>query len=73
MSALSDRKPVRRALISVYDKSGLPELVAALHDAGVEIVSTGSTAALIAESGVPVTAVSDLTGFPECLDGRVKT
>lgn len=73
MSALPDRKPIRRALISVYDKSGLPELVAALHSAGVEIVSTGSTAALIAESGVPVTAVSDLTGFPECLDGRVKT
>ena len=73
MSAQADRKPIRRALISVYDKAGLPELVAALHGAGVEIVSTGSTAALIAESGVPVTAVSDLTGFPECLDGRVKT
>ena len=73
MSAAPDRKPIRRALISVYDKSGLPELVAALAAADVEIVSTGSTAARIEESGVPVTTVSDLTGFPECLDGRVKT
>ena len=68
-----DRHPVRRALVSVSDKSGLESLVAGLHAAGVEIVSTGSTAALIAGTGVPVTAVSDLTGFPECLDGRVKT
>ena len=73
MSAESERKPVRRALVSVYDKAGLSELVTALHAAGVEIVSTGSTAARIEEAGVPVTAVSDLTGFPECLDGRVKT
>jgi phosphoribosylaminoimidazolecarboxamide formyltransferase / IMP cyclohydrolase len=69
----SDRRPIRRALISVYDKSGLAELVAALDAAGVEIVSTGSTAARIEEAGVGVTAVADLTGFPECLDGRVKT
>ncbi|WP_024287081.1 bifunctional phosphoribosylaminoimidazolecarboxamide formyltransferase/IMP cyclohydrolase [Cellulomonas sp. KRMCY2] len=67
------RRPVRRALISVYDKAGLPELAAALHDAGVELVSTGSTAATIAAAGVPVTPVEELTGFPECLDGRVKT
>ncbi|WP_203898426.1 bifunctional phosphoribosylaminoimidazolecarboxamide formyltransferase/IMP cyclohydrolase [Virgisporangium aliadipatigenens] len=67
------RRPIRRALVSVYDKTGLAELVAALHDAGVEIVSTGSTAGQIAAAGVPVTAVEELTGFPECLDGRVKT
>lgn len=73
MTAQSDRRPIRRALVSVYDKSGLAELAAALDAAGVEIVSTGSTAARIEESGVSVTAVSDLTGFPECLDGRVKT
>ncbi len=70
---MSDRQPVRRALISVYDKSGLSELVTSLHSAGVEIVSTGSTAARIAEAGVPVTGVESVTGFPECLDGRVKT
>ena len=64
---------IRRALISVYDKSGLAELAAALHAAGVQIVSTGSTAATIAATGVPVTGVEELTGFPECLDGRVKT
>jgi phosphoribosylaminoimidazolecarboxamide formyltransferase/IMP cyclohydrolase len=64
---------IRRALISVYDKAGLAELAGALHKCGVQIVSTGSTAAAIAEAGVPVTAVEDVTGFPECLDGRVKT
>jgi phosphoribosylaminoimidazolecarboxamide formyltransferase / IMP cyclohydrolase len=64
---------IRRALISVYDKSGLAELATALHAAGVQIVSTGSTAATIAAAGVPVTRVEALTGFPECLDGRVKT
>jgi phosphoribosylaminoimidazolecarboxamide formyltransferase / IMP cyclohydrolase len=64
---------IRRALVSVYDKAGLPELAAALHAAGVEIVSTGSTAAAISAAGVPVTPVEQLTGFPECLDGRVKT
>ncbi|MFM1965523.1 MAG: bifunctional phosphoribosylaminoimidazolecarboxamide formyltransferase/IMP cyclohydrolase [Actinomycetota bacterium] len=73
MSADSDRRSIRRALISVYDKSGLLELVAALDAAGVEIVSTGSTAAQIEQAGIAVTPVSDLTGFPECLDGRVKT
>jgi phosphoribosylaminoimidazolecarboxamide formyltransferase / IMP cyclohydrolase len=67
------RIPIRRALISVYDKTGLEDLASGLHAAGVEIVSTGSTAARIAAAGVPVTAVEELTGFPECLDGRVKT
>jgi phosphoribosylaminoimidazolecarboxamide formyltransferase/IMP cyclohydrolase len=67
------RRPIRRALVSVYDKTGLTELVTALHGARVEIVSTGSTASTIAAAGVPVTAVEELTGFPECLDGRVKT
>jgi phosphoribosylaminoimidazolecarboxamide formyltransferase/IMP cyclohydrolase len=67
------RIPVRRALISVYDKSGLPELAQGLHEAGVEIVSTGSTAAHIRELGIPVTAVDEVTGFPEILGGRVKT
>jgi phosphoribosylaminoimidazolecarboxamide formyltransferase/IMP cyclohydrolase len=64
---------IRRALISVYDKTGLDELARGLHEAGVEIVSTGSTAALIRELGVPVTAVEDVTGFPEILGGRVKS
>jgi phosphoribosylaminoimidazolecarboxamide formyltransferase/IMP cyclohydrolase len=69
----SGRIPIKRALVSVYDKSGLEELVQALHDAGVELVSTGGSAALIAGLGLPVTKVEELTGFPECLDGRVKT
>ncbi|GAB3518560.1 bifunctional phosphoribosylaminoimidazolecarboxamide formyltransferase/IMP cyclohydrolase [Arthrobacter monumenti] len=68
-----DRVPIRRALISVYDKTGLEELARGLHQAGVAIVSTGSTAARISASGVPVTEVAELTGFPETLDGRVKT
>ena len=68
-----ERRPVRRALVSVYEKAGLPELAQGLHKLGVEIVSTGSTAQRIADAGVPVTAVEELTGFPECLDGRVKT
>jgi phosphoribosylaminoimidazolecarboxamide formyltransferase/IMP cyclohydrolase len=67
------RVPVRRALVSVYDKAGLEELARGLHEAGVAIVSTGSTAARIAAAGVPVTPVEELTGFPEALDGRVKT
>ncbi|MCB9412065.1 MAG: bifunctional phosphoribosylaminoimidazolecarboxamide formyltransferase/IMP cyclohydrolase [Actinobacteria bacterium] len=67
------RNQIRRALISVYDKTGLDELAAELHSAGVELVSTGSTAGQIAAAGIPVTAVADVTGFPECLDGRVKT
>ena len=68
-----DRVPVRRALISVYDKTGLLPLARALADAGVEIVSTGSTAATIAAAGLAVTPVEEVTSFPECLEGRVKT
>lgn len=67
------KREIRRALVSVYDKTGLEELARGLHEAGVELVSTGSTAARIAAAGVPVTKVEELTGFPECLDGRVKT
>jgi len=67
------RIAIRRALITVYDKTGLEELARALDAANVEIVSTGGTAAAIASWGVPVTPVESLTGFPECLDGRVKT
>ena len=66
-------RPLKRALISVYDKSGLEELARDLHAAGVAIVSTGSTAKTIEAAGVPVTPVEQLTAFPECLDGRVKT
>src|ERR1700741_4717776 len=61
------------AVVRVYDKTGLEELARALHAAGVEIVSTGSTASRISAAGLPVTKVEDVTGFPECLDGRVKT
>ncbi|WP_026460298.1 bifunctional phosphoribosylaminoimidazolecarboxamide formyltransferase/IMP cyclohydrolase [Schaalia suimastitidis] len=66
-------RPIRRALISVYDKTGLEDLARGLHRAGVDIVSTGSTASRIAAAGVPVTTVDDVTGFPEVLEGRVKT
>jgi phosphoribosylaminoimidazolecarboxamide formyltransferase/IMP cyclohydrolase len=67
------KRPIKRALISVYDKSGLIEFAKELHNQGVEIVSTGSTAATIASAGIPVVKVEELTGFPESLDGRVKT
>ena len=65
--------PIKRALVSVYDKTGLEALVRGLHEAGVALVSTGGSAALIEGLGIAVTKVEDLTGFPECLDGRVKT
>jgi phosphoribosylaminoimidazolecarboxamide formyltransferase/IMP cyclohydrolase len=68
-----DRVVPRRALISVSDKAGLAETAAALHEMGVELVSTGGTRAAIAAAGLPVKDVSDLTGFPEMMDGRVKT
>lgn len=68
-----DRRALRRALLSVTDKAGLPELAAALVGAGVELVSTGNTARTLAEAGLPVTPVEAVTGFPESLDGRVKT
>ena len=70
---MNDQIPIRRALVSVYDKTGLPDLARALDEAGVAMVSTGGSARLIEELGLPVTKVEDLTGFPECLDGRVKT
>ncbi|MEY4397434.1 MAG: hypothetical protein RLZ53_10 [Actinomycetota bacterium] len=68
-----DRIEIKRALLSVSDKTGLLELAGALSAAGVELVSTGSTAKTIAEAGFAVTEVSQVTGFPESLDGRVKT
>jgi phosphoribosylaminoimidazolecarboxamide formyltransferase / IMP cyclohydrolase len=70
---MTDLVPVRRALISLSDKSGLDELAAGLARHGVEIVSTGGTAAKLRESGANVRDISDLTGFPEMMDGRVKT
>ncbi|ATE57345.1 bifunctional phosphoribosylaminoimidazolecarboxamide formyltransferase/IMP cyclohydrolase [Actinosynnema pretiosum] len=73
MTTPAERRPVRRALIGVSDKSGLLELATGLHAAGVEIVSTGGTAKALADAGVPVTPVEQVTGFPEALDGRVKT
>ena len=71
--AAPDRLVVRRALLSVSDKTGLIETARALHDLGVELVSTGGTRSAIAEAGLPVKDVSELTGFPEMMDGRVKT
>jgi phosphoribosylaminoimidazolecarboxamide formyltransferase/IMP cyclohydrolase len=68
-----DKKPIKRALISVYDKTGLIELGSALHAAGVEILSTGSTAATLDKAGIPVIPVEKYTGFPEMMGGRVKT
>src|SRR3954466_11272663 len=68
-----DLVPVKRALISLSDKSGLDELAAGLARHGVEIVSTGGTAAKLRSTGAEVRDISDLTGFPEMMDGRVKT
>ncbi len=70
---MTDRLPIRRALVSVYDKTGLAEVGRALADAGVELVSTGGSHRLLTEAGIDVVEVAELTGFPECLDGRVKT
>jgi len=64
---------VRRALVSVSNKSGLDEFVKGLVDLGVEIISTGGTARFLRETGLPITGISDVTGFPEIMDGRVKT
>ena len=72
-SAATERRRVKRALIGVSDKTGLVRLATGLHSAGVEIVSTGGTAEVIAKAGIPVTPVEELTGFPESLGGRVKT
>lgn len=68
-----DRLPVRRALLSVFDKAGLIDLARALHARGVELVSTGGSAKILKEAGLPVADVSSVTGFPEVMDGRVKT
>lgn len=68
-----DRYPVRRALLSVFDKTGLVPFARRLHDQGVGLLSTGGTAKAIRDAGLPVTDVAELTGFPEILDGRVKT
>ncbi|MGB9013414.1 MAG: bifunctional phosphoribosylaminoimidazolecarboxamide formyltransferase/IMP cyclohydrolase [Aeromicrobium sp.] len=70
---MTTSRPLKRALVSVYDKTGLADLARDLHAAGVSLVSTGSTAKTIETAGVPVTPVEEVTGFPECLDGRVKT
>ncbi len=69
----NDIRPVKRALMSVSDKTGIVELGQALVDAGIEILSTGGTAKLLAEHNLPVIEVSEYTGFPEIMDGRVKT
>ena len=69
---MADQK-IRRALLSVSVKTGLIEFARALHDHGVALVSTGGTSAAIKAAGLPVTDVADLTGFPEMMDGRVKT
>jgi len=65
--------PVRRALLSVSDKTGILDFARALHDMGIELLSTGGTAKLIAEDNIPVIEIADYTGFPEMMDGRVKT
>ena len=70
---MSDMRPVRRALLAVYDKSGLVDLARALVELGVSLVSSGGTAKTIRDAGLPVTPVEEVTGFPEMLDGRVKT
>ncbi|MFM1815254.1 MAG: hypothetical protein RLZ98_1949, partial [Pseudomonadota bacterium] len=70
---MSDLKIIRRALISVSDKNGIVEFARALAGAGVELVSTGGTAATLKSAGLTVRDVSELTGFPEMMDGRVKT
>ncbi|ASA55567.1 bifunctional phosphoribosylaminoimidazolecarboxamide formyltransferase/IMP cyclohydrolase [Vibrio gazogenes] len=70
---MNNARPIRRALISVSDKTGIVEFAKALADRGVDILSTGGTARLLAEQGISVTEVSDYTGFPEMMDGRVKT
>ena len=64
---------IKRALLSVSDKTGIVKLAQFLHDIGVEIISTGGTMKALQEAGIPVTYVSDVTGFPEIMDGRVKT
>ena len=62
-----------RALVSVSDKIGIVELSKELVSLGIEIISTGGTFKILKDAGIPATEISDITGFPECLDGRVKT
>ena len=71
-ATMSERIPVRRALLSVFYKDGIVDLARALHEQGAELLSTGGTMRAIAEAGLPVTEVADYTGFPEMMDGRVK-
>ncbi|TVN01445.1 bifunctional phosphoribosylaminoimidazolecarboxamide formyltransferase/IMP cyclohydrolase, partial [Vibrio cholerae] len=70
---MNNARPIHRALLSVSDKTGIVEFAKALAERGVELLSTGGTARLLAEQGLTVTEVSDYTGFPEMMDGRVKT
>ncbi len=70
---MTTHRPIRRALLSVSDKTGILEFAKALHAQGVELLSTGGTARLLADNGIPVIEVSDYTGHPEIMDGRVKT
>ncbi|MFN5245756.1 MAG: bifunctional phosphoribosylaminoimidazolecarboxamide formyltransferase/IMP cyclohydrolase, partial [Ignavibacteria bacterium] len=64
---------VKTALISVSDKTGIVDLAKSLHELGIQLISTGGTASLLIDAGLPVTKVKDITGFPEIMDGRVKT
>ncbi|GMQ81193.1 MAG: bifunctional phosphoribosylaminoimidazolecarboxamide formyltransferase/IMP cyclohydrolase [Rhodothermia bacterium] len=73
LPAPDDLYPIRRALLSVFDKSGITDLGKALHGYGIELISTGGTARALTDAGLPVTEVSSITEFPEILDGRVKT
>ena len=70
---MSDSKVIKRALISVSDKEGIVELAKSLREFGVELISTGGTAKVLRQAGLPVADVSEVTGFPEMMDGRVKT
>jgi len=70
---MNNARPIRRALLSVSDKTGILEFAKALHAQGVELLSTGGTARLLADNAIPVIEVSDYTGHPEIMDGRVKT
>jgi len=72
-TAVEQVKPIRRAILSVTDKTGVTEFARALEKAGVDLISTGGTAKLLREAGIRVKDISELTGFPEMLDGRVKT
>jgi phosphoribosylaminoimidazolecarboxamide formyltransferase/IMP cyclohydrolase len=70
---MTTRKQIRSALVSVYSKEGLERIVKKLHDLGITLYSTGGTQKFIADLGIPVTAVEELTSYPSILGGRVKT